>query len=110
MTSATLPLILWQDPRHYQLGKGELLAQHPHGLRRQLHLHNLRRFWKGLVQLSEVVSSAFSALISASSYHPSRDRAVQNSMSVGGTQVGDDTIAIVFNEFWPDIHRHFSKK
>jgi hypothetical protein len=59
---------------------------------------------------SEVVGSALSSGISSYSYHPRGERTVRNSLSVWSTQIGCDALAGVFNEFWPDIHRYFSKK
>ena len=107
-TSAVLPSILRQDPRYYQLGKGGFWRRTGYAVSRIF----VTPADSGRMQFnySEIVGSALSAGISNYSYHPSDQRTVRNSLSVWGTQVGYDTIAIVFNEFWPDIHRHFSRK
>jgi hypothetical protein len=108
MTGAILPSILRQDPRYYQLGKGGFWRRTGYAISYIF----ITRADSGRIQFnaSEIVGSALSAGIATYSYHPSNQRTVRNSLSVWGTQVGYDTIAIVFNEFWPDIHRHFSKK
>ena len=108
MTGAILPSILRQDPRYYQLGKGGFWRRTGYAVSYIF----ITRADSGRIQFnaSEIVGSALSAGISNYSYHPSDQRTVRNSLSVWGTQVGYDTISIVFNEFWPDIHRHFSKK
>ncbi|MFZ0964738.1 MAG: hypothetical protein ACLPVW_01600 [Terriglobales bacterium] len=108
MTGAVLPSILRQDPRYYQLGKGSFWRRAGYAISYIF----ITRADSGRIQFnaSEIVGSALAAGISTYSYHPASDRTVRNSLSVWGKQVGYDTIAIVFNEFWPDIHRHFSKK
>ena len=108
MTGAILPSVLRQDPRYYQLGKGGFWRRTGYAVSYIF----ITRADSGRIQFnaSEIVGSALSAGISNYSYHPSDQRTVRNSLSVWGTQVGYDTISIVFNEFWPDIHRHFSKK
>ncbi len=108
MTGAVLPSILRQDPRYYQLGKGGFWRRTGYAVSRIF----VTRADSGRIQFnySEIAGSALSAGISNYSYHPGDQRTVRNTLSVWGTQVGYDTISIVFNEFWPDIHRHFSRK
>jgi hypothetical protein len=107
-TSAVLPSVLRQDPRFYQLGKGGFWRRTGYAVSRIF----VTPADSGRIQFnaSEIAGSAVSAGISTYSYHPHNDRTVRNALRVWGTQVGYDTIAIVFNEFWPDIHRHFSRK
>jgi hypothetical protein len=108
ITGAIFPSILRQDPRYYQLGKGGFWRRTGYAVTRIF----ITRTDSGRIQFnySEIVGSAFSAGISTYSYHPNNQRTVPNSLSVWGTQVGYDTIGVVFNEFWPDIHRRFSKR
>jgi hypothetical protein len=108
VTGAILPSILRQDPRYYQLGKGGFWRRTAYAVSRIF----VTRADSGRIQFnySEIAGSALSAGISTYSYHPSSERTVRNSLSVWGTQVGYDTVSQVINEFWPDIHRHFSRK
>ncbi len=108
MTGAILPSILRQDPRYYQLGKGGFWRRTGYAVCRIF----ITRADSGSMQFnsSEIVGSALSSGIPTYSYHPSGERTVRNSLSVWGTQIGYDAIAGVFNEFWPDVRRHFSKK
>ena len=108
VTGAILPSILRQDPRYYQLGKGGFWRRTGYAIG---HIF-VTRADSGRIQFnySEIVGSSLSAGISTYSYHPSNQRTVRNSLSVWGTQVGYDTISTVFNEFWPDIHRHFGRR
>jgi hypothetical protein len=108
MTGAILPSILRQDPRYYQLGKGGLWRRTAYGASRIL----ITRADSGRIQFnySEVFGSALAGGICVYSYHPRGERTVRNSLSVWGTEIGFDSLAGIFNEFWPDVHRHFSRK
>jgi hypothetical protein len=107
-TGAILPSLLKQDPRYYQMGHGPSFG---HRLEYAISRIFITRSDAGHRQfnISEVGGSAISAAISTYSYHPSEDRTFGNTMSVWGTQVGWDTVTIVFKEFWPDIRHHFTK-
>ncbi len=107
MTGAVLPAVLKQDPRFYQLGTGSFGHRTEYAISRIFVI----RTDSGHSQFnfSEVVGSAIAAGISTYSYHPREDRNLPNALSVWGTQVGWDTVTIIVKEFWPDIHRHFSK-
>jgi len=108
MTGAVLPVLLRQDPRFYELGKGSFLHRTSYAVSRIF----VTRTDAGKEQFnySEVVGSAISSGISTYSYHPKGDRTLPNTASVWGSQVGYDTITIVVKEFWPDIRRKLSKK
>ena len=107
MTGAIFPSLLKQDPRFYQLGQGSFGHRTEYAISRIF----ITRSDSGHQQFnfSEFVGSALSAGISTYSYHPREDRNLANALSVWGTQVGWDTVTIVVKEFWPDVHRHFSK-
>ena len=107
VTGAILPSLLKQDPRFYQMGRGPFSHRLGYAISRIF----MTRSDAGNTQFnfSEVVGSAISAGISTYSYHPSGDRNLGNTASVWGTQVGWDTVTIVFKEFWPDIRHHFTK-
>jgi hypothetical protein len=108
MTGAILPSILRQDPRYYRLGQGGFWRRTVYGASRIF----ICRGDSGRFQFdySEVFGSALSSGFSVYSYHPRGERTMRNSLSVWGTQIGFDSLAGVFNEFWPDIQRHFHRK
>ena len=104
---AIFPTILKQDPRYFQMGKGGFWRRTGYSVSRIF----ITRTDSGGEQFnySEILGSAVSAGIS-NIYHPAGDRTVANTMSVWGTQVGWDTVALVAKEFWPDIRRKLHKK
>jgi len=107
-TGAFLPIVLRQDPRYYQLGKGGFWHRTGYAISRIF----VTRTDAGGTQFnySEIVGSAVSAGISTYSYHPQGDRNLPNTASVWGTQVGYDTLTLVVKEFWPDIRRKLHRK
>lgn len=107
-TGAILPSVLRQDPRFYQLGKGDFWHRTRYAVGRIF----VTRTDSGKAQFnySEIFGSAAAAAISTYSYHPRADRTLSTTASVWGTQVGYDTITIVVKEFWPDIRRKLKKK
>ena len=107
-TGAILPVVLREDPRFYQLGKGGFWHRTGYAISR---IFVTRTDAGGeRFNTSEIVGSAISAGISTYSYHPKGDRTLPNTGSVWGTQVGYDTLTIVVKEFWPDIRRKLRRK
>src|SRR6201981_3619970 len=106
-TGAVLPVVLRQDPRFYQSGKGTFWHRTGYAISRIF----VTRTDVGNEQFnySEIVGSAMSAGISTYTYHPKDDRNLPNTASIWGTQVGYDTLTIVVKEFWPDIRRKLKK-
>jgi hypothetical protein len=107
-TGAVLPVVLREDPRFYQSGKGGFWHRTGYAISRIF----VTRTDSGGEQFnySEIVGSAMSAGISTYSYHPRGDRNLPNTASVWGTQVSYDTLTIVVKEFWPDIRRKLNRK
>jgi hypothetical protein len=108
MTGAILPSLLHQDPRYYQLGQGSFRHRVIYAVSRLF----VTRSDSGRREFnaSEVLGSAASAAIATYSYHPVEDRTVPNTVSVWGTQVGWDAVAIGVKEFWPDIRRKVRRR
>jgi hypothetical protein len=106
-TGAIIPSLTRQDPRYYQLGKGSFGHRAFYALSRIF----VTRTDAGGSQfnVSEIAGSAISSGIS-NVYHPAGDRTFVNTMSVWGTQVGWDTVALELKEFWPDIRRKYFHK
>jgi len=108
MVGAVLPSALHQDPRYYEMGKGGFWHRTSYAVSRLL----ITRSDSGHAEFnfSEIVGSAIAASISTFSYHPRGERNIGNTATVWGSEIGYDGITIELKEFWPDIHRHFSKK
>lgn len=108
MTGAVFPIILREDPRFYQLGKGRFWHRTGYAISRIF----VTRTDSGREQFnySEFIGSGLAAGISTYSYHPKDERTLANTASVWGTQVGYDTLSIVVKEFWPDVRRWISHK
>jgi len=107
MTGAVLPSLLRQDPRYYQLGKGNFFRRAGYAASRIF----ITRTDSGRRQMnySEIAGNAMAAAV-ANTYHPSQDRSAANSVSVWWVQMGLDTVSNEGVEFWPDIRRKFRWK
>jgi hypothetical protein len=108
MVGAALPSVLHQDPRYYRMGSGSFGHRAWYAATRIFVI----RGDSGREQFnaSEIFGSALAAGASTYSYHPEADRKLTNVLSVWGTQMGSDAFGFMMKEFWPDIHRLFSKK
>jgi hypothetical protein len=106
MVGAVFPSVLKEDPRYFQSGKGSFLHRAAYAVSRIL----ITRTDAGtnMFNFSEVIGAGVTAGIS-NAYHPAGDRTFANTMSVWGTQMGWDSVAITVKEFWPDIHRKLTK-
>jgi len=100
---AVFPSLFRQDPRFYQSSHGGVLRRLGYAASRIV----ITRGDSGSAQFnfSEIVGSAVASGISTYAYHPHSDRTIANTASVWGSQVGYDTLSIIFKEFWPDIRR-----
>lgn len=108
MTAAVFTSVLHQDPRYYQSGKGSVWHRFGYAVSRIV----VTRSDSGqqVFNASQVFGSAVAAGISTYSYHPRDERTLRNTASVWGTQLGLDTFTLGVKEFWPDLHRKFSRK
>jgi hypothetical protein len=106
MTEAIYPTILHQDPRYFRRGMGS-------GWSRLFYAVG-QIFWthkdSGGMQFnfSEVLGNATAAAISTAYYRDNRD--ASDAASKLGIQLGVDAASNVLKEFWPDLHRKFSRK
>src|SRR5208282_5142012 len=105
---AALPSLLHQDPRYYRMGTGGFGHRAWYAATRIFVI----RGDSGREQFnaSEIFGSAIAAGASTYSYHPEADQKVTNVLSVWATQMGSDAFGFMMKEFWPDIHRLFSRK
>jgi len=108
MVGAVFASALRQDPRYYVLGKGSFRHRMGYAISR---IVVIRSDSGGMeFNASQIFGSAVAAGISTYSYHPRDERTLRNAASVWGTQIGLDTFTQGVKEFWPDIHRKFSRK
>ena len=107
-SQAFLPIMLRQDPRYFQMGKGGFKRRTGYAVSRIF----VTRSDSGRRQFnfSEVFGSGIASAISTYSYHPQADRNVPNTVTGWCTQIGYDTLTIFLKEFWPDINRKLTKK
>lgn len=106
MTEAIYPSILHQDPRYFRRGTGSGWSR--------LGYAAGQIFWtrtdSGGKQFnySEIVGNSTAVAISTAYYPEGRD--VGSAVSKLGTQIGVDMVGNILKEFWPDIHRKFSRE
>lgn len=108
MVGAVFASALQQDPRYYVLGKGSFWHRAGYSVSRIV----VTRTDSGSEEFngSQIFGGAVAAGISTYSYHPRQQRTLRNAASLWGTQIGLDTFTQGIKEFWPDIHRKFSRK
>jgi len=101
-TGAIFPALLRQDPRYYQLGKGNFLHRFVYAAGRVL-VTRSDTSGKTQFNFSELLGNSMAAGV-ANAYHPGPHTLASNS-GVLGTQVLLDALGYELKEFWPDIHR-----
>jgi hypothetical protein len=105
MTEAVYPALLHQDPRYFRRGTG-------HGWSRLGYAMG-QTFWThtdaGGTQFnySEIAGNSTAVAISTA-YYPG-ERNVGSALSKLGSQLSVDMASNVLKEFWPDLHRKFSR-
>ena len=100
-TGAIFPALLRQDPRYYQLGKGNFLHRFVYAAGRVL-VTRSDSSGKTQFNFSELLGNSMAAGV-ANAYHPGPHTLASNS-GVLGTQVLLDALGYELKEFWPDIH------
>lgn len=105
-TGAIFPALLRQDPRYYQMGKGNFFHRTWHAAVRVL---VTRSDLSGRMQFnfSELFGNGMAAGLS-NAYHPG-PHTIAASAGVLGTQVILDGAGYELKEFWPDIHRFLQR-
>ena len=101
-TGAIFPTLLRQDPRYYQMGRGNFLHRAAYAAGRVL---IARSDTSGKVEFnfSEFLGNALAAG-AANAYHPGPHTLASN-VNVLGTQVLLDVAGYELKEFWPDLRR-----
>jgi hypothetical protein len=107
MVGAVFPTILKTDPRYFQMGTGGFAHRFGYAISRIF----VTRTDSGgrLFNIPEFLGNATAIGISTV-YYPAADRGFSTSFNSWGVQMGIDAFGNELKEFWPDIHRHFSKR
>jgi len=100
-TGAIFPTLLRQDPRYYQLGRGNFLYRVVYAAGRVL-ITRSDTSGKAQFNFSEFLGNGMAAGV-ANAYHPGPHTLASNA-DVLGTQVLMDIAGYELKEFWPDIH------
>jgi hypothetical protein len=107
MVGAVFPTMLKTDPRYFRKGKGGFKGRFGYAISR---IFVTRRDSGGsLFNFPEFVGNATAITIS-NVYYPAADRSFTSGLNNWGVQMGIDAFGNELKEFWPDIHRHFSKR
>jgi hypothetical protein len=106
MTEAIYPSMLHQDPRYFRRGTGSGWRRLEYAMGQTIWTHND----SGHAQFnySELLGNSTAVAIS-NAYYPD-NHTVSNAVSKLGVQLGVDMASNILKEFWPDLHRKFSRK
>jgi hypothetical protein len=107
MTTAVFPSLLHEDPRYFQMGKGEFSHRFVYGWSRLF----VTRTDSGSTRFnySESVGNAAAAAIS-NIYHPADDRTAGRNATTFAFLILYDGLPNELKEFWPDIRRKMFHK
>ena len=101
-TGAMLPVVTHEDPRYYTLYRGGFLHRTNYAVSRLWITKKDRG--NRTFNFSEIVGSGMAAEVS-SRYYPRHEREASEILERWASQVLNDGIGNVFEEFWPDIRR-----
>ena len=101
-TGAIFPALLRQDPRYYQMGKGNFFRRFGYAAMRVV-ITRSDRSGKTQFNFSEFFGNGMAAGLS-NAYHPA-PHTLASSSDVLGTQVLLDAAGYELKEFWPDLRR-----
>jgi len=106
--NALLPSILHQDPRYFRLGRGPVKRRILYALGTNvITRHDVTGKWEP--NYSNIMGNFISGAIS-NAYIPEQDRGVSSTITGGLTVLIEGGAGSMFQEFWPDICRHFLHK
>ncbi len=107
LVGAIFPAITHEDPRYYTLGRGQVLERARYAISR---LWITRSDAKASTfNFSEILGSGVAAGIS-SRYYPREARGSGQTLERWGSQLINDGMANVIQEFWPDINQRLFKR
>jgi hypothetical protein len=106
MTEAIYPTLLHQDPRYFQRGTGGTGSRIGYAVGQIVLTHGDNG--RTQFNFSEIVGNSTAVAISNAYYQNNRDASDAAIKLV--EQLGVDAAANVLKEFWPDVHRKFTRK
>ena len=102
-----LPTLMHEDPRFFRMGSGGFMHRLLHAAGSQLIAHRDN----GTIGPAYAnVMGNFIACGIGNVYYPASDRGAGTTIERGALVTTTGMIGAVFQEFWPDIQRHLSKK
>ena len=101
-TGAIFPTLLHQDPRYYQMGKGNAFRRIGYAAMRVV-ITRSDTSGKTEFNFSEFLGNGMAAGLS-NLYHPG-PHTLASSADVEGTQIVIDALGYELKEFWPDLRR-----
>jgi len=101
-TGAIFPTLLRQDPRYYQMGKGNFFRRFSHAAFRVV-ITRGEKSQKPQFNFSEFLGNGMAAGLS-NTYHPG-PHTIASTADVEGTQIVLDAAGYELKEFWPDLRR-----
>jgi hypothetical protein len=106
MTEGIYPTLLHQDPRYFRRGTGSGWSRLGYAMGQIFWTHTD----SGGTQfnISEIAGNSTAVAISSAYYPDGRD--VSSAVVKLGSQLGVDMAANILKEFWPDLHRKFSRE
>jgi hypothetical protein len=101
LTGAIFPAITHEDPRYYTFFRGGFFQRTRYAFSRLWITKN--DAGKATFNFSEILGSGVGAEVS-SRYYPIHEREASETLERWGSQLLNDGVGNVFQEFWPDIH------
>ncbi|HMF79288.1 MAG TPA: hypothetical protein VK604_26750 [Bryobacteraceae bacterium] len=106
MTEGIYPTLFHQDPRYFRKGEGSGWSRLTYAVGQILLTHN--DSGKVAFNYSEIIGNSTAVAISIAYYSNNRD--ASDAVIKLTSQLGVDAASNLLKEFWPDLHRKFSRK
>ncbi len=106
MTESIYPTLFHQDPRYFRKGEGSGWSRLEYAAGQILFTHN-DSGWTAF-NYSEIIGNSTAVAISNAYYEDNRD--ASSAVVKLSSQLGVDAAANILKEFWPDLHKKFSRK
>ncbi len=105
--NAILPALLHQDPRYFRKGTGSVMSRIGYAIATTVICKGDNGKWQP--NISNVAGNFIAGGIS-NLYYPATDRGAGLTATRALTVTAEGSLGALFDEFWPDVSRHFRKK